>query len=262
MCVYLFFFLFFSFWLECKDTATESLFSKVFLHNIILCRNHPQSDHPGGPWHHNLYIGGWVCVCVCVCLCVSVCVPGCVWKCVEVCVSVNVCVCVCVFVFRQVSAYMHEYAPLSYVYWSSPDITCLSFFFFLYLSVCLFVCFICIYYCYFIPGRLQQGSTPLSFPVTQTTLHVLSVNTHSAGRELVNVNANTNQQTKTKEPNMDPSLSQSHYTCSVCPLFWLELPLGHIMTASHFSLKGPWRLSAFGWKSTSLLGSGKMRLLA
>ena len=202
-----------------------------------------------------------MCVCVCVCLCVSVCVPGCVWKCVEVCVSVNVCVCVCLCLGKCLLTCMNMLLYLMCIDRPLTSHVCL-FFFFLYLSVCLFVCFICIYYCYFIPGRLQQGSTPLSFPVTQTTLHVLSVNTHSAGRELVNVNANTNQQTKTKEPNMDPSLSQSHYTCSVCPLFWLELPLGHIMTASHFSLKGPWRLSAFGWKSTSLLGSGKMRLFA
>lgn len=49
------------------------LFSKVSLHHIILCRNHPQSDHPGGPWHHNLYRGGRACVSVCVhvCLCLG-----------------------------------------------------------------------------------------------------------------------------------------------------------------------------------------------
>lgn len=28
------------------------------------------------------------------------------------------------------------------------------------------------------------------------------------------------------------SLCQSPYTCSICPLFWLESPLGHIMAAS------------------------------
>lgn len=43
-------------------------------------------------------------------------------------------VCVCVFVFRQVSAHMHEYAASSYVYWSCGDIPLLLF------SVCLFVC--------------------------------------------------------------------------------------------------------------------------
>ncbi len=42
-------------------------------------------------------------------------------------------VCVCVFVFRQVSAHMHEYAPSSYVYWSSCDIPLLF-------CICLFVC--------------------------------------------------------------------------------------------------------------------------
>lgn len=51
-------------------------------------------------------------------------------------------------------------------------------------------------------------------------------------------------QTQTNKPKQKStiwifSLSQRHYTCSVCPLFWLELPLGHIMTASHFSLKSP-----------------------
>ena len=139
MCVYLFFFLFFSFWLECKDTATESLFSKVFLHNIILCRNHPQSDHPGGPWHHNLYIGGWVCVCVCVCLCVSVCVPGCVWKCVEVCVSVNVCVCVCLCLGKCLLTCMNMLLYLMCIDRPLTSHVCLFFFFCIYLFVCLFV---------------------------------------------------------------------------------------------------------------------------
>lgn len=47
-------------------------------------------------------------------------------------------------------------------------------------------------------------------------------------------------QTQTNKPKQKSTIwifspSQRHYTCSVCPLFWLELPLGHIMTASHFS---------------------------
>lgn len=100
------------------------------------------------------------------------------------------------------------------------------------------------------PADCSKWGVLLLFPVMQTTLHLFSGNTHSAGG-LVNVNANTNQQTKTKEHNMDPPEGQSHYTCSVCPLFCLEFPLGHIMTASHFSFKGPQRLSSFGCKSTA-----------
>lgn len=120
---------------------------------------------------------------------------------------------VCVFVFRQVSAHMHEYAPSSYVYWSSCD-TLLLFFF---SDVCLFVCFRHIYYCYFIPSRLQQGSTPL----TSISCHADNITCieceYTFSRELVNVNANTNQQTKTKEHNMDLSLSQSHYSLLCLP---------------------------------------------
>lgn len=164
--------------------------------------------------------------------------------------------CVSVCVFRQVSAHMHEYAPSSYVY-CPPTSLSLSLY---HLFVCLFVSGTFAIVILF-PADCSKGSTLLLFPATQTTLHVLSGNTHSA-ESWFNVNANTNQQTKTKEHNMDPSLSQSHYTRSVCPLFWLKLPLGHIMTTSHFSLKGPWKLSAFGsekyifvrfWKRDSLL---------
>lgn len=124
------------------------------------------------------------------------------------------------------------------------------------LFVCLFVCFRYIYYCYFVPSRLQQGKHSTFISCHADNIACIEWE-YTFSRELVNVNANTNQQTKTKEHNMDPSRSQSHYTCSVCPLFWLELSLGHIMTASHFSLKGPLKLSVFGWKSTSLSGSGK-----
>lgn len=120
-----------------------------------------------------------------------------------------------------------------------------------FLFVCLFVRLRYIYYCYFVPSRPPQGkhSTFISFHADNITCIEWE---YTFSRELVNVNANTNQQTKTKEHNMDPSLSQSHYTFTVCPLLWLELPLGHIMIASQFSLKGLQKLSALGWKTTFL----------
>lgn len=46
------------------------------------------------------------------------------------------------------------------------------------LFVCLFVSGY-IYYCYFISFRVKQGNMLLPGPAVQTTLHVMSVNTHS-----------------------------------------------------------------------------------
>ena len=152
---------------------------------------------------------------------------------VHVCVCVCVCVHMCVCLGKRLLTFINILLHLMCIV---PTYHSSSF-------IYLFVCFGWVYYCYFIPSRPQRGGGRilLLFPAMQTTLHLLSANTHSPGG-LVNVNANTNQQTKTKEHNMDPSKGQSHYTFSVCPLFCLELPLGHIMTASHFSLKGPHRL--------------------
>lgn len=146
------------------QTQPVKSFLKRFLHNVKLCWNYPPSDHPGGPWHHNLYRGGGA-------------------------------QCVCVFVFRQVSAHMHEYAASSYVYWSSGDIPLLLF------SVCL-----CVFQIHspllLYSLQIPRGSTLLPFPATPAALHGPSVCEYTFSRELVNVNANTNQHTKTKEHNM------------------------------------------------------------
>lgn len=108
-------------------------------------------------------------------------------------------VCVCVFVFRQVSAHMHEYAASSYVYWSSGDIPLLLF------SVCLFVC-LCAFQIHLplllYSLQIPRGSTLLPFPATPAALHGPSVCEYTFSRGLVNVNANTNRHTKTKEHNM------------------------------------------------------------
>lgn len=93
-----------------------------------------------------------------------------------------VCVCVgaCVFVFRQVSAHPHEYAPSSYVYCPVTPHFCQTPFFFI---ICLFVCLppvhLLLLFCSL--ADRNKGSAPLLFPATQATLLVLSGNIHSAG---------------------------------------------------------------------------------
>lgn len=193
----------------------ESLFSKVFTTSYCV-EIILQSDHPGGLWHHNLYRGGWVCVHECVCSCLGKCL------------------------LTRMNMLLHLMCI-------DRPVTSL---FFSYLFVCLLQIHLLLLF-YSLQTSAGKHATCISCHADNITCIECE---YTFGRELVNVNANTNQQTKTKEHNMDPSLSQSHYTCCVCPLLWLELPLGHIMTASHFSLKGPLKLSAFGWKSTSLLG--------
>lgn len=109
----------------------------------------------------------------------------------------RVCVCLGVFVFRRVSAHTHEYAPSSYVYWFSGDIPLL-----LFLFVCLFVCFRHIYYCYFYSPQTSTGKHATSISCHADNITCIECE-YTFGRELVNVNANTNQQAKTKEHNMD-----------------------------------------------------------
>ena len=91
------------------------------------------------------------------------------------------------------------------------------------LFVCLFVCLFIscrhIYYCYFYSRQTSAGehATSISCPADNIT----SIECEYAfSGELVNVNANTNQQTKTKEHNMDPSLGPEplHSLCLPSPL--------------------------------------------
>lgn len=134
-------------------------------------------------------------------------------------------VCVCVFVFRQVSAHMHEYAASSYVYWSSGDIPLLLF------SVCLFVC-------------VSDSFTIVTlFPADSAGKHATSISCHPgsitrAECVWIHIQQRTGQCKCKHQPTHQnkgaqyASLCQSPYTCSICPLFWLESPLGHIMAAS------------------------------
>lgn len=133
------------------------------------------------------------------------------------CVSLCGCVGACVFVFRQVSAHPHEYAPSSYVYCPVTPHFCQPPFLY-YLFVCLFVSgtFTIVI---LLPGSPQQGERS-----TFVSCHADNIARieweYTFGRELVNVNANTNQQTKTKEAQYG-SLSRPeplHLLCLPSPL--------------------------------------------
>lgn len=90
--------------------------------------------------------------------------------CMRVCVCVWVCLCLGECLLTRMNMLLHLMCIDSPVTSHSSSFC---------LCVCLFVSdtFTIVI---FIPCRPQQGSTLLPFPATQTTLHVLSVNTHSA----------------------------------------------------------------------------------
>lgn len=145
-------------------TACEHLFFKGLPHNIILCWNHAQSDHPGGPDTTTFSEGDGP---------------------------------LCVFVFRQVSAHMHEYAPSSYAYWSPlhPASSSISFFFFFLPFLCLCVS--------------DSFTVVILFPAWRRTLHI-SCHANSATWVAVKWSMWMQTQVLTKEHTMD---RQSLSTC-------------------------------------------------
>lgn len=178
------------------QTQPVKSFLKRFLHNVKLCWNYPPSDHPGGPWHHNLYRGGGA-QCVCVCLCLG--------KCLLTCMNM-----------------------LLHLMCIDPPVTSHSCSF---LFVCLFVC-------------VSDSFTIVTlFPADSAGKHATSISCHPgsitrAECVWIHIQQRTGQCKCKHQPTHQnkgaqyASLCQSPYTCSICPLFWLESPLGHIMAAS------------------------------